>query len=61
MRRPITIAIAIAIMSLLVLIFWQVVVDVTGKDAAVARVKPKPEYPITNNPYLPIQSLRPVY
>jgi len=60
MQRPITIAIAVAITSLLVLMFWEAVLDVTGKDAAVARAK-KPEYSITNNPYLPIQRLRPVY
>ena len=60
MRRPITLAITVAILSLLALIVWEVGLDVTGQDAAVARGK-KPEYSITNNPYLPIQRLRPVY
>ena len=61
MRRPITIAIAVAITSLLVLTLWEVGMDVTGKDAAVATGKAKPGYPITGNPYLPIQRLEPIY
>jgi hypothetical protein len=60
MRRPIEIAITVAILSLLALIIWEVGLDVTGNDAAVARAK-KTEYSIPNNPYLPIQRLRPVY
>ena len=61
MRRPITIAIAVAITSLLVLTFWEVSLDVTGKDAAVATGNAKTGYPITGNPYLPIQRLEPIY
>jgi hypothetical protein len=61
MQRPITIAIAVAITSLLVLMFWEGVLDVTGKDAAVATGKAKSGYPITGNPYLPIQRLEPIY
>ena len=61
MRRPITIAIAVAITSLLVLMVWEVAIDVTGKDAAVATGKAKPGYPLTGNPYLPIHRLEPVY
>ena len=61
MQRPITIAIAVAIASLLVLTFWEVAIDVTGKDAAVATGKAKPGYPLTGNPYLPIHRLEPVY
>jgi hypothetical protein len=61
MRRPITLAITIAMMSLLALIFWEVGLDVTGRDAAVATGKAKSGYPITDNPYLPIQRLEPIY
>jgi hypothetical protein len=61
MQRPFTIAIAVAITSLLVLTFWEVGMDVIGKDAAVATSKAKFGYPITGNPYLPIQRLEPIY
>ena len=61
MQRPITIAIAVAIASLLVLMVWEVAMDVTGKDAAVATGKAKSGYPVTGNPYLPIHRLEPVY
>jgi hypothetical protein len=52
MRRAITIAIVVAVMSLAILIFWQV---------AAASVRPKPEYVVTSAPYLPIKRLAPVY
>jgi hypothetical protein len=52
MRRAITIAIVVAVMSLAILIFWQV---------AAASVHPKPEYVVTSAPYLPIKRLAPVY
>ena len=55
MRRSITIAIAIAMTSLLVLVFWQVKVKATDT------VLQKPEYGIAANSYLPIRSLRPAY
>jgi hypothetical protein len=61
MRRPITIAIAVAIASLLVLMLWEVSMDIIGKDSAVATGKAKPGYPLTGNPYLPIHRLEPVY
>ena len=61
MRRPITFAIAVAVISLLALMLSEVSMDVTGKDAAVATGKAKPGYPITGNPYLPIQRLEPIY
>jgi len=59
--RPITIAIAVAVSSLVVLIVWQIGEDVTGKDTAVATAKLKPGYPLTTTPYLPIQRFEPVY
>jgi len=52
MRRAVTIAIAVAVMSLAILIFWQV---------AAASLHPKPEYAVTSAPYLPIKRLAPVY
>ena len=52
MRRAIKITIAIAMMSLLALAFWQV-------NAMAARQKPV--YGIPSNSYLPIQGLQPVY
>jgi len=52
MRRPITIAFVLAVMSLAILIFWRV---------AAASVRPKPEYAVTSAPYLPIKRLAPVY
>jgi hypothetical protein len=59
MRKPT--AIAAATTSLLALMFLEVGMDVTGNDAAVAGAKPKPEYAVASNPYLPIKRLRPVY
>jgi hypothetical protein len=61
MRRPITIAIAVTMLSLFALTFWQMGMDVTAEDAAVAAAPPKPEYTVTSNPYLPIQWLEPVW
>jgi hypothetical protein len=52
MRRPVTIAIVLAMISLAVLIFWQV---------AAASVRPKPEFTVTSGHYLPIKRLDPVY
>ena len=55
MRRSITIAIAVAMTSLLALVFWQV--EVKATDAILQ----KPEYGIAANSYLPIHRLRPAY
>ena len=56
MRRPITFAIAVGVMSLFGLIFWQ---GGVSTDAAGARLIP--EYGVSSSPYLPIQRLEPVY
>ena len=53
--RSITIAIAVAMTSLLAVVFWQV--EVKATDAVLQ----KPEYDITANPYLPVHWLRPAY
>jgi len=53
--RSITIAIAVAMTSLLALVFWQV--EVKATDAVLQ----KPEYGIAANSYLPIHRLRPAY
>jgi hypothetical protein len=42
MRRPITIAIAITVMSLFALLFWQAGMNVTEEDAAVASARLEP-------------------
>jgi hypothetical protein len=56
MRRSITIAIVVAMTSLLALVvFWEV--EVKATDTAMQ----KPEYGIAANAYLPIQRLRPAY
>ena len=55
MRRSITIAITVAVTSLLGLVFCQV--EVRATDAVLQ----KPEYGITANSYLPIHRLRPAY
>ena len=52
MRRAIKITIAVAMMSLLALAFWQV-------NAMAARQKAA--YAIPSNSYLPVKSLPPVY
>jgi hypothetical protein len=61
MRRHIKIAIAITMMGLFTLMFWQTILDVTGKDAAVAGAQSKPEYVIAFHPHLPIQRLAPLW
>ena len=61
MRRHIKIAIAITMMGLFALMFWQTFLDVTGKDAAVAGAQSKPEYGIAFHPHLPIQRLAPLW
>ena len=43
MRRHIKIAIAITMMGLFALMFWQMILDVTGKDTAVAGARSNPE------------------
>ena len=53
--KSITIAIAVAMTSLLAVVFWQV--EVKATDAVLQ----KPEYGIAANSYLPIQRLRPAY
>jgi hypothetical protein len=53
--KSITIAIAVAMTSLLALVFWQV--EVKATDAVLQ----KPEYGIAANSYLPIHRLRPAY
>ena len=60
MRRPITFAIAVAVISLLALMLSEVSMDVTGKDVAKARPK-SGEYTISSNPYLPIRRLAPTW
>jgi hypothetical protein len=55
MRRAITIAIAVTMLSLVALILWQ---NAAAKpDAAV----PAPEYVLSSHPYLPIRNLDPVW
>jgi hypothetical protein len=54
-KRPITIAIVVAITSLLALAFWKVEVKATDT------VLQMPEYGISANSYLPIHRLRPAY
>ena len=61
MRRQIKIAIAITMMGLFALMFWQTILDVTGKDAAVADAQRQPEYVGTFHPHLPIQRLAPLW
>ena len=60
MWRPITFAIAVAILSLLALTFLEMGMSVTAKDAANAQSK-RVEYTITSNPYLPIRRLGPTW
>jgi hypothetical protein len=60
MRRAITLTIAAAIMCLLAFMFSEVSLSKTGKDTADARLE-HPDYTITDNPYLPIHWLRPVW
>jgi len=55
MQRPITIAVAFAMTSFLALMLWQV------NKNATAGARPRPEYAVTSNPYLPIKRLGPVY
>jgi hypothetical protein len=61
MRRHIKIAIGITMMGLFALMFWQTILDVTGKDAAAAGAQSKPEYGIAFHPHLPIQRLAPLW
>jgi hypothetical protein len=61
MQTHITIAIAIAMMSLFALMFWQTVIDATENDAAVASTQLKPQYVVSPDPYLPNKRLRPVW
>jgi hypothetical protein len=58
MLRPITVAIAFAMTSFLALMLWQVDRNATAGSAGA---RPKPEYAVTSNPYLPIKRLGPVY
>jgi hypothetical protein len=60
MRRPITFAITVAIMSLLALMLSEMGMDVIGRDVAKARPK-RGEYIVTTNPYLPVRRLGPVW
>jgi hypothetical protein len=55
------ITVAITVMGLFALLFWQTIMDTTGNDTAVAGPQPKPEYLVPFNPYLPIKSLRPTW
>ena len=50
MRKP------AAITSFFALIFCQL-----GVTATAADTRPKPDYAVETNPYLPIQSLHPIY
>jgi hypothetical protein len=58
MQRPITIAIAFAMTSFLALMLWQGDKNAT---AGAAGTRPRPEYVVTSNPYLPIKRLAPAY
>jgi hypothetical protein len=60
MWRAITLTIAAAIMSLLAFMFSEVSLSKTGKDTANARLE-RPDYTVTDNPYLPIHWLGPVW
>ena len=55
MRRAITFTIAAAIMSLLVFMFSEVSLGKIGKEGK------RPDYTVTDNAYLPIYWLRPVW
>ena len=59
MRRHMKVAIAIPILSLFALVFWQTIMS--GKDAAVADAQRQPEHVGTFNPHLPIQRLAPLW
>jgi hypothetical protein len=61
MQTHITIAIAMAMMSLFALMFWQTVIDATENDAAVASAQLKPQHVVSPDPYLPNKRLRPVW
>jgi len=56
MRRPIAIASAVTMMSLLALMFSEMRREATAKTAA-----PVPEYVLSDHSYLPIQDLEPVW
>jgi hypothetical protein len=60
MRRAITLTIAVAIMSFLAFMLSEMSLGMTGKDTANARPK-RSDYTITDNSYLPIHWLRPVW
>jgi hypothetical protein len=57
MRRLNTIVIAAALASLLAVAFGQV--GMSRTSAAIPR--PKPDYALKANPYLPLRELEPVY
>jgi len=56
MRRPIAIASAVMMLSLLALMFSEMHREATAKTAA-----PVPEYVLSDHSYLPIQDLEPVW
>jgi hypothetical protein len=59
MRKSITIAMAITMMSLFALMFWQNGMDVNAEGAAGSRRQP--DYAVSSNPYLPIRGLQPAW
>jgi hypothetical protein len=60
-QRPITITIVVAMTSLLALVFWQLSMDATAGNAAVANPRLQTGYTMPSNPYLPVRRLQPVW
>ena len=61
MRRPITIAIAVTMLSLFALMFRQMGMHDSTANANVASPAAEPEYALSSHHYLPIQDLEPVW
>jgi hypothetical protein len=60
MRRPITVAIAVTMLSLHALMFWQLTLHAEA-EAAASTHGPSPEYSLSDHSYLPIHDLEPVW
>ena len=61
MRRPITIAIAVTMLSLFALMFRPMGMHDSTANAAAASPAPEPEYVLSSHHYLPIQDLELVW
>jgi hypothetical protein len=60
MRRLVTVAIAVTMLSLHALMFWQLALHAVAEAAASTR-GPSPEYSLSDHSCLPIQDLEPVW